>query len=191
MANGLQPSFIKCFYHTLYGAHTRTVPIRQWYVGGGVGGSALNWLSDPVSVDTVLKATLNLEKVLVPSTTVFDYYEVWNYPDPTDLPIPVATAPLAIAGTGGGTGWAEAVEQTFIIRTAAFGLFKWIMLDVPTDNFFGKVNPADFSSDFTALMSNLTADTSIYAGRDNSKPNIVKQATITLNEKLRRAYKLT
>jgi len=100
-------------------------------------------------------------------------------------------APLAIAGTGGGTGWAEAVEQTFIIRTAAFGLFKWIMLDVPTDNFFGKVNPADFSSDFTALMSNLTADTSIYAGRDNSKPNIVKQATITLNEKLRRAYKLT
>jgi hypothetical protein len=122
---------------------------------------------------------------------VFDYWEIWNYPDPDSLPQPVATLALDIAGTATPLGWSEAVEQTFVIRTTDFGIFKYVLLDAQTNNFFGKVAVSDFAPEYDALMDELTSVDNGWSGRDNARPAIVKGATITLNEKLRRSYRLT
>lgn len=190
-AFGLQPSFIKIFETSAFSRHVRTLPIKQWIIGGGVGGSVTNWSGDIIDVDTMVKALVNKMKVLVPATTSYDYYEVWNYPTVDALPIPVATNALSIVGTSVSTGWSEAVEETFHIQTEAFGKFKLVMLDIPTDNFFGKVAPADFDANVLALIAEITAVDNAWSGRDGARPALAKSATITLNEKLRRSYKLT
>ena len=188
---GLYPAFTKIFYHTAFASHVRTLPCKAWVFDGSPQGQFHDWVSGVISADTMIKALVNKEKVIVPSTTVFDYYEIWNYPSEDGLPFPVATNSLAIAGTSVATGWSEAVEQTFMLKTTAFGIFKYIILDAVTNNFFGKVLPADFDPAYDDLMAELTAETNGWSGRDNARPSIVKQATITLNDKLRRSYHLT
>jgi len=190
-ANGLFPSFVKMFYHSAFAAHVRTIPTRAWYPGIAGNGFYNNWFELPVDASDMIDALVAVEKVLHPPTTIFDYWEIWNYPDPDALPQPVQTGSLAVVGTSAGTGWSEAVEQTFMLRTTGFGIFKYVLLDVPTDNFFGKVAPASFTTPYNNLMAKLTDENWAWSGRDNFRPSIVKQATITLNEKLRRSYHLT
>jgi hypothetical protein len=191
MANSLFPSFVRLFYHTLYAEHVQTLPTRQWSQGLLTYGLFLDWNGIGRAADDMIEDLANKAKVVVPSTTVFDYFEVWNYPDEDSLPQPVATKVLSIAGTSSATGWSEAVQQTFTLRTTDFGIFKFILLDAVTDNFFGKVALADFTTDYNNLMSELMSMDNGWSGRDNARPAIVKGATITLNEKLRREYRLT
>jgi hypothetical protein len=191
MANGLFPSFVKLFYHSAYAPHVQTIPTKQWYPGIAGLGFFNNWFELPVDASDMIDAFVAKEKVVMPPGTTFDYWEIWNYPDPDSLPQPVQTGTLGVVGTSAGTGWSKAVEQTFLMRTTGFGLAKLVLLDVPTDNFFGKVAAADFTTPYNDLVNIFMDENWAWSGRDNNRASIVKQATITLNEKLRRSYKLT
>jgi hypothetical protein len=66
-----------------------------------------------------------------------------------------------------------------------------VFLDVPVAVGFAKTYPADLVTAGTNFVNFVTSDTHMFAGRDNSRVNTFLSATATLNEKLRRAYRLT
>lgn len=191
MANGLYPSFVRLYYHTAYAAHVQTIPTTRWSPGVGTNGSFASWDAGARDAEDMILDLVNKIKVVVPASTIYDEYIIYNIPAPGDDPQPVAQGAIDIAGTSVVTGWSEAVEQTFVLRTEAFGIFKLVLLDPVTSNFFGKVAPADFSSEYNDIMTQITSPSNAWSGRDNSRPNYVKGCTITLNEKLRRSYQLT
>jgi hypothetical protein len=132
----------------------------------------------------VIKAFFN------PNIT-FDSYIVWNYPSVEANPQPVKSKTLGIAGTGTGGGWYKAVQATWSIRAANFSEMKLVFLDANSADDYDKIENFVGLTAVTAVMAILSADTNGWSSRGNSKPTTLTQITYTLNEKLRRSYRMT
>jgi hypothetical protein len=190
MAFSLFPSYIVIEYSSAFGVHTMTIPIRQWEASAGDLGSADSWVGGARDLDDMVEDLVNALAELFPATTTFETATVYNYPDIDSDPDPVGQHALGIVGTSVSTAWSKAVQQTFTFRTNDFNIYKLVLLDVPTDNNFNRVPAAAFTADFDAVVDQLTGDVNAWQGRDGSQIVQPIQASATLNEKLRRSYRM-
>lgn len=190
MANGLQPSYVVINYHTAYGVHKMTIPTRQWSPSPAPTGQFLTWNDGAVDADTMITDLVTELADFWPETTTFDDYVIYNFPDPDGDSNPVASGTLAIDGTNVVAGWSKAVQQTISLRTTAFGLAKLVLLDVSTGNQFDLVTAGAFTAAYDDVLDQLSDEDHAWAGRDNKRVVQMVQAATTLNERLRREYRM-
>jgi len=125
-----------------------------------------------------------------PTTVVFDSWTIYTrtgYPNPWQ---PRVQKNVAVAGTVAVPGLNQAMQATWTMKTAEFNILKIVMLDVATLNSVTKITSATASADQIAFLDALKDDAQAWCGRDKGQPSFFLQIAFTLNEKLRREYKM-
>lgn len=191
MANSLFPSFVRLFYHTAFGLHTQTVPTLRWvdtYGTNGKGGY-LNWLDVEIDAVDMIEALVDELKDFQPATGIYDSAIIYDMFDEVSTPNPVAQIDLAVTGTAV-TADVPASQATLTIRTEAFGLFKLEWFDATPSADFLPLRALPGSGQPLDLFNVITDTDWAWAGRDGSRPATFIQVSYTLNEALRKAYRL-
>lgn len=193
MANSLYPASVRINYTSAFGAHCMTlptVPILDGPAGGAGNQFQLRGSQLPVECSGAIDDLVQILKTLAGTDITFTDWTIFKYETPTSRGVPLESGALSVTGTGGIASWRKAVQQTFTWRTDEFGLFKMVFLDFPSGNVFDRVvNPASDARILT-LHNYVIAPETWLAGRDGGKPQTFLQVATTLNEKLRRSYRM-
>jgi hypothetical protein len=195
MAFDLGPYFFKVNYSQIgYGLHVMTHSIDEWIDTSSTNNQGRIKTHDGGDVDAVDGMTTFLE-LLEPffnGDVSFNNWVIYRQLDPEDIPTPVASAQLVdFDGTDVTAGWHVATEMTLTWRTAGFNIFKLTLLDCQSRNDFSKIVIMPGSGRLFDLHTYLTGDDNFVIGRDSEYPALFLSQTTTLNEKLRRADRLT
>lgn len=187
MANSLYPAYVEINYQSAFGVHQMRLPTRAF----NVANNEFSTWSGGVIDATVMIAELvdDMAEFFAPTTEFTDYI-IYTLATPTSDAEPVASAPLATPGVSVGTGWSKAIQQTFTFRTTEFGISKLVFLDPVTSNNFDRVTDGSTPAALAALIADWTKETAAWSGRDNARPATFVQIAYTLNEKLRREYRM-
>jgi len=92
-------------------------------------------------------------------------------------------------GTAAVPGWTKAVQLTMTVRSTLFGIAKYVFLDAASGDNYNPIRTPD--SSMTNMLTVLNDVTNGWAARDNGRPENFLGLTKTLNEKLRKAYRMT
>lgn len=188
MANFLGPYWVQINYHGAAAPHTMTVPTKNWNPGAGFG-TFDTWASGTIAAETMIEALVDELTAFFNGDTAFDNWVIYKQLLVADQPQPVMSGVFtAMVGTDISGDWAGAVEVMIIARTAAFGLAKLALLDAVSGNDFNPILVPTPAID--AVLTEWTSDANGWSGRDNSRPNIFLKATVNLNQKLRKEYRL-
>lgn len=189
-AFSLFPSFVKLYYHTAYSPHVQIIPTRQWNTGLDEG-SFDDWASGTIGADDMVQGFVQDVVPYIVTTTVYDYYEIWNYPDEDSLPEVVRTVAVVdgegLVDPSGKT--TKAVEVTYSFKTSFNNILKIVLLDGVANTQFDKVGVLDAPTYSADIIANIINPTNGWAGRDGGQPMFCSQIAFTLNEKLRRSYR--
>lgn len=189
--NSLSPASVEIRYHSLYAPHTATIPTKEWFPTSITGnlGSYTSWLGAPVDAEAMVVALINLLRVFVPGTTLFDSATIFTQATATSPRIPRNTKALSIAGTGSTALATAAWSSTFNFITSNFGKGKLVLLDaVQPSTWLVPVLPADFDAPVIALDAEFSNGNNAWSGRDDFPPAIISKITYDVNNKLQKAY---
>jgi hypothetical protein len=193
MQNSLYPAAVKINYQSPYSIHTMTLPSVAYndpVSGQPTGSFQLRGAALPTAAGPAVTAFVNLMKAFFKPGVTFVDYTIFTYDTPTSPATPKFTGALGIAGTSVQTASDKAVQKTSTFRCDDFSLFKLVFLDSPAADFnLFRNSPADPA--WTALIDYVTADVTWLASRKGGRPVTFLQSAATLNEKLRRSYKMT
>jgi len=191
--NSLFPCSATLDYQTAYSIHKMTLPLNEWspVSGGHPAGTNTDWTAAQVDTDTWMQGFADLAKVFLDPDSAFLSYTIYTYADADAPPRPQVTKAFTTA-VGTGDPPIPASQATWNFKTTGFGTFKLVMLDTKVSAAFGPLtvlgSPAD--DDEIALIDYILDDNSILRGRDQNRISIWKKNTYTLNEKLRKSYRL-
>lgn len=187
---GLFPSFVQINYHSPRGPHIATVPMKQWSAGVDQG-FVEDWVSTLTNADTMIQEFVDGYAFLFPDNTVFDYYTIFNYEDEESDPVPVAFNTLTQLGaTAVGSNIWVAVQQTVTFQCEGGHILKIVGMDAIAGTQFLPVGPTVIAAALPDLVAALTSTVNGWASRAGSMPLFGKQIAYTINEKLRKQYKL-
>jgi len=189
----LYPAFVRISYTTAYAPHTMTLPVLDWNPpsGGHPSGTFLCHDGSQEDAETMIDALVaQLAAVWLPTTNINEAI-IYTMAAPVAPAIPQITYEIGVPGTNTNTGWAEAVQLTFTLRTDLFHKMKLVMLDVPSDNDFNKyTSEAAINVEFQQIVDELKADGNGWCGRDRGQPTTFVSMIFDLNDALRERYRL-
>ena len=191
--NSLSPASVKINYHTVYGAHSMTIPTLEWFATSITGnlGSYVGHTGSPLDAEVMVNALVDTLKVFMKPSTSFDLATVYTQATPTSDNIPRASVALTQVGTSAATTEEQAVSFTFNFKTTCNGDAKIVLLDAPIgSNWFRKQLPAAFSASVLAVESAFCLSASAWSGRDDCQPTVLRSVTFDLNDKLQKQYKM-
>ena len=191
-ANSLFPAFVKIEYESAFGPHSMIIPTVEIAPPSEPGDPAQFILPTPlapVDVETGIGDYVDIIKGLFPTTTNIVNYTAYTMADAEAVPVPVESALIDVNGTDSSSAWHKATQQTMTWRTTAFGIFKIVFLDSAVGS-FDKINTVGSSGVLFDLDAFVKASTSFIRGRDGGRPATFLQLASTLNEKLRRSYRM-
>lgn len=193
--NSLYPAYVQVDYHSAHGPHKQIIPTLAWFptsITGTLGSYAAH-NSTPIDAEVMINDLVDAFVFFHLTTTIFDLATVFTIADPL-LPeaIPRASAVLTQVGTSTSVTQAKAVQNVFTFRTSANGKLKIYLLDAPpVGSNFDKTPRGAWGAEAISIETTLDASGNAWAGRDGSQPAIGMSITKTLNEKLRREYRMT
>jgi hypothetical protein len=126
--NSLSPGFIKLYYIGAQNIqHIMTIPVAIADIGVTPATihqkdlTSVSWVAGITAYVTVLKAEM-------PTTTTFQYAELWSMPTPTSDPVFVSTVSLSIVGTKSGAAVSNS-QIVFSFRSSCGGVGKVYLLE--------------------------------------------------------------
>lgn len=193
--NSLYPAYVQIDYHTVYAPHKAIIPTRAWFPTSITGslGSYEGWNSTPVDAEDMVNALVDALKPYYLGTTVFDLVTVFTIANElAPIAIPRASVALTQVGTSTATVPSKAVQNVFTFRTEEAHILKLYLLDAPViGGNFDRSARGTWTANEIAIESELKADGNAWAGRDGAQVSSGIAITKTLNEKLRREYRMT
>lgn len=195
MPNSLSPAFVKLEYTSDFGPHVALLPLRAApaFDPDPSLTTIENWALANVNLEDMITTLVNAMADFYTPADAFTLYSVFTQLTATADPVFRETLRFAtpIVGTSASTTWRKASQLTATFRTSLGGISKLVMLDALSFNLWDiQVDPTG-SADLIALINEWTQDISAWAGRDGGQPTTFLQLTKTLNEKLRKAYRMT
>jgi len=186
------PSAVKVFYHSPYAPHSQLIPTLQWTAFPDVGGAGAfeTHNSGTIDADAMINALATVLAGILPDNCGFDSYTIYNHNVGTDALEPIRSKPMVIAGLDSTPGWAKATQVTMNWRTTGFNPFKIVLLDNATNNVFDKTVALPGSGVLHDVDALVTDPDNGWAGRDNTLPGSFVSQTLTLNEALRKRYRM-
>jgi len=191
MPNSLAPSFFRLEYHSEFGPHTQTVPTLQWndVASTNAFGKFNNWSAGQVDALDMITDMVDAMLPFYPPSVIFDRFTIFTQASPDDDALPQTTSTFTgKVGTGDGDTWYKAVQLTLTMRTSNFGIAKYVFLDAESANDFDKIQTA--GADILAFINVVNADANGFSGLDNGQPAAYLGVTKTLNERLRKSYRM-
>lgn len=193
MANDLSPSYVQIRYQSSYAIHTMTLPTRAYTPGASITdeGTFPRWSDDAAipAFDMIEFMEQALQDGFHTTTTIIDA-TIFNKTAGVNDATPVGFYANSMAGTNAATDWRKAHQMTLTFRTTLFGTAKLVTLDTPHAG-YDRFTPGAASAWVVALAGVFSDTDYAWAGRDGGRPNQWLQGTVTLNERLRRAYGMT
>lgn len=191
MVNSIAPAYVQIEYHSLYAPHVMKIPIRgiENPTAPPLSLSAEAWDTTSVVIDTMVD---NLVTELVPrfpATASFDRWTVWSQPTPEDEPLFVGGASINSVGTAAVPGWSKATQETVSMRDTGGNLVKVTLMDFASgDDFEAYTSAAAIGVD--GIIGEFFSSSNAWMSRANLQPSSFVRRTATLNEALRRAYRM-
>lgn len=186
--NRLYPSFVAIDYTSQWGQHRQTIPTLQWN-GSGLGDPGTFDTHDSVGIvsTVMIDALIAVYRPILPEEITLVSYTIYNLPTMTSIPQPVYGEAIGLAGTDSTTiGQARATQWTLSIRTTAFGLFKFTVLDRANGNVWGNVTTMDSVTE--DLFDEICSAGNGWSGRGGGRPLSFMGISVSLNKRLRRKY---
>lgn len=143
-----------------------------------------------IDAETMIDALVTLEAEFFPTSVNFYSWTIFTrtaYPAPWN---PRVQKNISIPGTVATPGWFKAAQASWSLKTEEFNELKIVHLDVATLNAWDKITSATASGDQVAFLDALRDPDNAWCGRDKGKPEFFQQISFTLNEKLRREYRM-
>lgn len=193
-SNALSPAFVRIFYHSAFGVHTMTRPTRAWSVpaGGFLHGSFLDWADTPRDADDMIKDFVNTLAPLFSTDVSFDNYIIYTQADAESFPLIVNLGDLSIDGTSVADVQEKASQATYSFLDTEGKKAKIVLLDNAVGaSFEPKGSYGALSADEQDMAIEFLSSGNGWASRNDARPNIFRQATFTLNDGLRKRYRMT
>lgn len=187
----LYPGFIRLFYHTAFGNHTMTLPTRAPNPVGGTNGFGgyENWDSDPIDAKDMIDALVAELVDFHPATANFDNAIIYQVLVSGGEPNPLFSVPIDEPGTAV-TADVPASQTTMTMRTTDFNISKLTWFDATPSTDFLPLRSLPVSGQPLDLFNVWTSRDWAWAGRDGFRADSFIQVSYTLNEALRRSYRL-
>lgn len=194
MANAPGPTVVDIQYHNLFGVHVQRLHVRGW-VEVSVGfdlGQVSRWSDDGlIDLEDMVRDLVTKEADFYDDDTFFDVVTVLTQATPTSVLVPQVSKALGIQGTVvTGFTWSKAVQVTNVWRTADNGIAKIVNLDCESLNDFDAVRILPGSGALFDINGLFTDNTLAWQGQDDSKPATFIGQFKTLNEALRKHYRM-
>lgn len=189
----LYPAFVKIFYHTTLLNHVASLPVLGWNepVGGhDYGTFDAHDFSSP-DADDVVQEYATVIQPIFSEDVILDSYIIYTMATPTSKPAPRVSNAITLTGTNTDNTWFKANQVTMSTRTSDFNKAKFTLLDVPVTGNYGKTASLPGSGIYHDWYGVIIDPTRPWCGRDRNPITSFVSITTTLNEKLRRAYRLT
>jgi hypothetical protein len=189
----LFPSFVRIFYHSVFGRHTMTLPTRQWNVAIGTGGQGgyEAWDTTPRDALAMITDWVGELAGVTPDSVVYDEFVIYNMLAEDAPANVVGGGSLAVSGTDATPGWIAGTQATFTFYDTAFLPAKVVVLDAASNNLFNKVPYAAASAAQVAVFDSYALATNAWSSRAGNRPATPRNLLYTLNRKLRKQYGLT
>jgi len=193
MPNSPAPTGILINSRSLYGFHKQYVKALDWSPTPDTNGAGFlnTWDSAGIDTDDAVQAFVTALCPFFPTSYSWQNYVVFTYPTPESQPEPMASGTLTQVGTSATPGWSKAVQITISLRTSLFGQARIVLLDADSQDNYDKSTIVPGASPLETLINLFTDDANPWSGQDNGQPQTYLSSTVTLNEKLRRAYRMT
>lgn len=193
MAASLYPSCVRINYHSPIAPHSQLIPTLQWndVASPGGAGTFTTHSAGSVDADDMINNLANALSAILPDGSTFDSYIIYNVDPDTEQLIPQTSKAMVIAGLDDTPGWWKAAQTTMTWRTIDANLFKIVVLDSATNNLFDKTLALPGAGALFEVDELVTDIDQGWAGRDNTRPGTFVSQTVTLNEALRKRYRLS
>ena len=187
MGNSLSPAFVKQHYRSNGHEHTMTFSvILEDGFEAGSEPSLIKHGGGSVLLSTAMLAIAAKIKPFFHTTDNITVCDVYSQPTPTDEPLFIFAADIAVAGTNSSTD-ITAGEFVANFRTAHRGGYKMYLMESAAD-----VNQriVDFTGAaiYTDLAAVVCGSDSVIYGRNNDKPFLMTSIVTKINDVLRRKY---
>ncbi len=184
--NSLFPAFVQLFYHSDFGVHVQTLPTKAYDEGTDKFDV---WSGSPVDAQTMLDDLVDTFLPLYPATVSYDTYRIFQMASPTAVPqlakIGVFTAK---DGSDGTPGWTQAVQGTLSALGLTGTKARIVLLDSSSGNDFSPIFTR--SGQLDTIMDEWGADGKGWSTRGGDQITTFLEYSKTLNEKLRREYRM-
>ena len=191
MANSLYPACVVVNYHSAYGFHKMTLPIRNIEnPAGGPAYEVLDWGDNTRMLDDMINDLIDALLPRFPDTVEFDTYTPFTFATPTSDGVPLQT--LTFTGQVGSAavpGWSKATMETMTFRDEEAALAKLVLLDFASGNNFEKYTNAA-TAGVTTIVSVFTDASNAFSSRNGARPQSFIARTAKLNDELRKSYRM-
>lgn len=187
------PAFVIFDYHSPYAPHKQQFCIRDWFPvsSGHDMGTVTAADASITDLQEMCNNLMGVMSVFALPDTVWDLVTVFTQAAPLGPAFPQASYVPTQVGVSVGGAPRKATEITYVMRTTAFNIVKMVLLDVPVNTNFDEKLPGAFSSADNDFLLTFGDPTAGWVGQDGSKPNTAVRITYNLNQKLRKAYRMT
>jgi hypothetical protein len=192
MANSPGPWFTKIEYHSTVGSHVMILPMNDVDLNEGSPelSNVIAWDASTILWTDMVTNLCGQMASKFPTSHNFDVATLFSQPDPELPPVYHVTFTVNVPGTNALSGWYVAAQETINARDTEGNLVKLVLLDFASTNVWSKFKSVA-DADINDLFAEWTALSNGWASRAGNRPNTFISSTRTLNEKLRREYKLT
>ena len=191
MPESPNPAFVVIDYHSVRGPHKMQIGLTG-ITNIGASADLLQATAWDASSPLILDMVTDLVTEIVPrypATAAFDSCSIFSQPDPEDLPLFVGAFSISSIGTAATPGWFDATQESINMRDSLGFMAKLSLMDFASGNDFGKyLNPVTIGVD--GIFDQLSASSNAWMSRAGNQISSFISRTATLNEKLRRAYRL-
>lgn len=182
------PDYVQFFSHSAFGVHVQQLSTTPF----DVGASTFNKHSGgTIDAQTMFNDLVDKILSFYPNTFAYDTWRVFSKPDPGDVPLLVAAGQFTSKiGTGTGVGWDKATQLTISALGATGTKGRLVLLDAGTNDDWDGVFTLPGSG---SLFDTFTEWSNVDRGwrtRGNERPQTFLEMSKTLNEKLRREYRM-
>lgn len=189
------PTVVRIQYSTAFGFHIMSLHMREWTpaTSGHDLGEVRKWSDDSlIDVETMVTDLVTLFLPFYPATASFDLASIYTNSAAGDPLLPGASKVLTgLVGTTATPGWDKAVQQTISVRSLSNNIAKIVMLDCGSFNSFAPVRVTGAAPDIDAIVAEFKSDDNGWSAADNTQPATFIGSFKTLNEALRKAYRMT
>lgn len=187
--NSLAPAFVQFFYHSPFSQHVQTVPTKAYSPSSG---EFTNWNGVGVDATDMITALMVQMTHFYPAGVLYDNARVFTQADANASPVlrMLVTFLADNEGDFATPGESQAVEGTFSYLGDGGSKGRLVFLDCASGNNFAPqftTGPSGILFDLLGIVSDLD---NAWATRAGERPATFLQYSKTLNEKLRREYRM-
>jgi hypothetical protein len=189
------PTVVRIQYTSAFGFHTMQICTRLWSppTSGEPLGTVPSWIDDTqIDLFDMVSGFVDLLLPFYPVTASFNNATVFTQADETANFIPQISSELtAKIGTAVAPFWTKAVQATISLRDTETNAVKYVLLDSASFGEFDAIrNLATVDAVFD-IVDYVRSTANAFSSQAGLRPFTFLGYFRTLNEKLRKSYRMT